>query len=230
MRRFPNLTDCKHLTFVAQYLKVKKKLLFATLGISISYLLPAQTNIGFKAGYNYSTARVFVKNLKQKTDYMSGYSFGIMFKAPFEGVLHFSPYAAYNRRGYIYFPDSAGLKKIENTIHYIDIAPGVSFDFPTNNNSTFIVGFSPVFGFAISGREKNIFSNDSVTEKKMILNFSNYGVYDIGITANIAYRYGKKFLLEASYYYSFANIENNDLNKRNIQNRMFNISLGYYVK
>ena len=66
-----------------------------------------------------------------------------MFKAPFDGVLHFSPFIAYNRRGYKYLTSTGNIEEIENTIHYVDIAPGVSFDFSVQSNAAFIVGFSP---------------------------------------------------------------------------------------
>ena len=143
-----------------------KNIFFLSISILTSDILQAQTKIGFKAGYNYTTARVFVKNIKQNNQYKSGYGFGIMFKAPFEGVVHFSPYIAYNRKGYKYLPASGNIKEIENTIHYIDIAPGLSFDFPVQGNAAFIIGFGPVLGLAISGKEKNIFTNGTNTTKK----------------------------------------------------------------
>ncbi len=207
-----------------------KNILFISVCIFTINILQAQTNIGFKAGYNYATARVYVENTKQTNQYKSGYGFGIMFKAPFEGVLHFSPYIAYSRRGYKYSPATGNIKEIENTIHYIDIAPGVSFDFPVQSNATFVVGFSPVLGLAISGKEKNIFSNDSAVIKNMRFNFYSYGLVDIGFNGSAGYRFNNKFLIEASCLYGVANIENNNLLKRSISNRMFNFSLGYYFK
>lgn len=207
-----------------------KNTFFIAIFILTASILQAQTNIGFKAGYNYTTARVYIKSVKQNNQYKSGYGFGIMFKAPFDGVLHFSPYMAYNRRGYKYLPASGNIKEIENTIHYIDVAPGVSFDFPLKGSATFIIGFSPVAGFAISGKEKNIFSNDSAAIKSMTFNFYNYGLFDIAFNGSAGYRFNNKFLIEISCLYGVANIENNVVIKRKISNLMLNFSLGYYFK
>lgn len=207
-----------------------KKIFFISIYIITANILQAQTNIGLKAGYNYSTARVYTKSIKQSNHYKSGYSFGIMFKAPFDGVLHFSPCISYNRRGYEYLPSAGNVQEIQNTIHYIDIAPGISFDFPTQSSAAFILGFSPVLSFAISGEEKNFFQNDSVVTKKMIFNFTNYGLIDIGFNGSIGYRFNRKFLIEASCFLGAANIENNVVRKRKINNRMFNFSMGYYFK
>jgi hypothetical protein len=206
-----------------------KNFFFISICIFIVNILKAQTNIGFKAGYNYTTARVYVESSKQNSQYKSGYGFGIMFKAPFDGVLHFSPYMAYNRKGYKYFP-AGDIKEIENTIHYIDIAPGVSFDFPLQQNKVFVVGFSPVLSFAISGKEKNQLPNSSVVTKNMKFNFSNYSLVDIGFNGSIGYRFNNKFLIESSCLYGVANIENNDFKNRKISNLMFNFSIGYYYK
>ena len=207
-----------------------KSIFLVSIPILTASILQAQTNIGIKAGYNYSTARIYTKNIKQTSQYKNGYSFGLMFKAPFDGALHFSPFVAYNRRGYKYLPSTGSIQEIENTIHYIDIAPGVSFDFPIQTNSAFILGISPVLGFAISGKEKNIFANDSTVTKKMIFNFTNYGLIDVGFNGSIGFRFVNKFLIEASCLLGAADIENNDSNKRRINNRMFNFSLGYYFK
>jgi Outer membrane protein beta-barrel domain len=206
-----------------------KKILTTAISYFILHTVSAQTNLGIKAGYNYSTARVIANGVKQKTQYISGYGAAIMFKTWFDGVLHFSPYIAYNRRGYSYSPDTGAIKQIENTIHYIDVVPILSFDFPINPSQSFIAGFGPVMGFAISGKEKITPVNGLTSEKKMVFSFADYGRYDVGLTANIGYRFNK-YLLEVSYLYSLTDLENNEAIKRDIRNRMFNMSVGYYFK
>ena len=189
----------------------------------------AQTNIGIKAGYNYSTALVKANGIKQKTHYMSGYGAAIMLKTWFDGVLHFSPYVAYNRIGYSYTPSSGSIKTIENTIQYIDVVPILSFDLPVKPGQTFIIGFGPVVGYALSGKEKNTSATGQVTESKMVFSFGDYGRYDAGINLNAGYRMNK-YLLEVSYRHSLTDLENNEDIIRNIRTRMFNISIGYYLK
>jgi len=206
-----------------------KKLFVAAFSIFTSYTISAQTNLGIKAGYNYSTAKVISNGVDQKTGYISGYGAAIMLKTWFDGVLHFSPYIAYNRRGYTYNPEGTAIKQIENTIHYIDVVPVLSFDFPVKSQQTFIVGFGPVVGFAITGKEKTTGLNGTVTTKNMAFGFGDYGRYDAGLTANTGYRINK-YLIEISYLYSLTDMENNEDIPRDIRSRMFNLSLGYYFR
>ena len=206
-----------------------KKLFTTAISLFILHTVSAQTNLGIKAGYNYSTARVLAKDVKQKSQYISGYGAGIMLKTWFDGVLHFSPYIAYNRRGYSYNPDTGPIKQIKNTIHYIDIVPMLSFDFPVNPTQSFIAAFGPVLGFAITGKEKTTYINRPATDKKMIFGFADYGRYDVGLTTNIAYRFNK-YLLEIGYLFSLTDLENNDNSVRDIRIRSINLSVGYYFK
>ena len=206
-----------------------KKIFITGISFFIWSSIYAQTNLGIKAGYNYSTAKVLVNGTDQKTSYVSGYGAAIMFKTWFDGVLHFSPYIAYNRRGHSYTPGGTDIKKIENIIHYIDVVPILSFDFPVTTQQTFIVGFGPVVGFALTGKEKTTAVNGTVTKKNMVFGFGDYGRYDAGLTANAGYRWNK-YLLEVSYLYSLTDMENNEDNPRDIRNRMINLSLGYYFR
>ena len=206
-----------------------KKIITTAISFLILQAVSAQINLGIKAGYNYSTARVIANSVKQKTQYIGGYGAAIIFKTWFDGVLHFSPYIAYNRRGYSYSPGTGAIKQIENTIHYIDVVPVLSFDFPIHSNQSFIAGFGPVVGFAIAGKEKTTPVNGLTTEKKMVFGFGDYGRYDVGLTTNIGYRFNK-YLLEVSYLYSLTDLENDEAIKRDIRNRMFSMSVGYYFK
>jgi hypothetical protein len=206
-----------------------KKFFTTTSLFFILHIISGQTNLGVKAGYNYSTATIMENGVKQKTGYVSGYGAAIMLKTWFDGVLHFSPYIAYNRIGYSYSPMGNHIKQIENTIHYIDVVPALSFDFPVGPARSFIAGFGPVIGFAISGKEKSTDENGISTEKKMVFSFGDYGRYDAGLTANIGYRFNK-YLLEISYRYSLTDMENNEDINRDIRTRMFNMSVGYYFR
>jgi hypothetical protein len=189
----------------------------------------AQTKIAVRGGFNYSTARITQYDIKKPGSYNGGYGLGILFKAPFDGLLHFSPYIAYNLRGYKYntqrSPDSA----FSNTISYIDIVPALSIDFPAGKNSFVLSGGFNV-SVAVAGTEK-ITSGNSSSSKKMKFDISSgYGLFDLGLNTSIGYHMEKIFV-EAGFNLGLADINNEyDKDGRNIRNRMFSFNVGYYFK
>ncbi len=196
------------------------------------------TKIAVKAGWNVSTARVHYVNeaksqdIKQPSSFKNGFGIAVLFKTHFDDVLHFSPTIGYNLRGYTYKPTYGDTSKYDNSIHYIDIIPALSADFPVGERkNTLVISAGPQLGFAISGTEK-ITSNGVITSKKMELDpgGSAYGLFDLGVSTGIAFHTPKIFV-EAGYQVGLANINNNyQSDYRNIRNRMLTLSFGYYLK
>jgi hypothetical protein len=218
-----------------------KQLIFACLSISLSTTILAQskpepreapashTKIAIKAGVNTSTARVYQNDEQLESKFVSGYGIAILFKSPFEGILHFSPTLGYNRRGYTYTPKSGTITEYTNTIHYFDMVPALSFDFPLGVNS-FVISAGPHISFAIAGTEKTISGTTSSTSKMNFDLSKDYGYIDMGLNGSIGFHM-KKFLLEAGFQLGLTNINNNvETDFRNIQNRMISLQLGYYFK
>lgn len=190
---------------------------------------PAQTKTAIKAGANISTARVYQEDQKLDTKFNPGYGIGILFKVPFEGVLHFSPWLAYNRRGYTYAPKTGNITQYKNTIHYIDIMPALSVDFPSGKNSL-VLSAGPHVSVAIAGTEKVSAGNTSSSSKMKFSTSANYGLIDLGMGGSIGYHL-KKFFVETSFQLGLANINNNvEADKRNIRNRMISLHAGYFLK
>ena len=200
--------------------------LFVLAFVLVSY---AQTKIAIKAGYNYSFARVYFNDIKQPSDSKNGYGIGILFKAPIEGVVHFSPYIAFNSRGFVIRPLADTFKKAEFSIQYIDFVPALSFDLPTGGNS-FDISVGPVFGFTSFGHQKVTNNNDVTTSKKLTFGYGSYGWIDIGLSGSLGYHM-KKVFFEAGYFLGLANINNDESNiPQNIRNRMVSLNIGYYIK
>ena len=58
----------------------------------------------------------------------------------------------------------------------------------------------------------------------------NYGFIDMGVGGSLGF-HTNKLLIEAGYQMGLANINNNVENDfRNIQNRMFSLQIGYFLK
>jgi hypothetical protein len=187
------------------------------------------TKIAIKAGANMSTARVFQYDEQLENEFIPGYGIAILFKTPFEGLLHFSPTLAYNRRGYIYTPKSGTITEYKNTIHYIDISPSLSVDLPVGKNF-FVISGGPHVSFAFSGTEDTT-SGNTTSSSKMNFDISkDYGFLEMGLNGSVGFHM-KKFLVEAGVQIGLTNINNNvETDFRNIQNRMFSFQIGYYLK
>jgi hypothetical protein len=162
-----------------------------------------------------------------KSGYKPGISLGIQFKSPFEGVLHFSPSIVYNMRS---FKTTYTSKVVENTIHYLDLIPALSVDFPAANENSFVITAGPVFGFTNFGSEKTTQGGTSI-KQKMKFGFGATSWVDLGVTGSIGF-HTKKVFAEALYFHGLANINNDEElhPSLSIQNRMFSLNIGYYFK
>ena len=207
-----------------------KKYIFAAALCFAAASTFAQTKIAIKGGYNYSTARVSVYEQAKPTGYNSGYGLGLLFKAPFDGYLHFSPYIMYNKRGFKYNQQSNPDSAYNSSLHYIDIVPALSIDFPTGKTSAFVVSAGFNLSVGIAGTEK-LTANGVTTSKKIKFDVSsNYGLFDLGLNTSIGYHFDK-FLVEAGYNLGLADINNQyDKDGRNMRNRMLSFSVGYYIR
>jgi hypothetical protein len=204
------------------------KLLTLTLAATALCLAAsAQTKIGIKAGPTFSTALVKVGGVKQSSSFKPGASVGVQFDVPFDGPLHFSPYAAYNMRASSTQYTSGA--KVQTTIHYLDLAPGVSVHLKSGTNNAFVIGFSPVIGITNFGNRKTTV-NGTTTSQKMTFGYEGTGWFDLGLTGSLGYQF-KKMFIQANYYHGLTNINNNsEFDGINIQNRMFSLQVGYFLK
>lgn len=207
-----------------------KKYILAIALCIVSVTAFAQTKVAIKGGYTYSTAKVSQYEIAKPSGYNSGYGLGVLFKAPFDGYLHFSPCIMYNRRGFNYKQQSTPDSAFSNTIHYLDIVPALSIDFPTGKQSAFVLSAGFNISVGIAGTEK-LTANGVTTSKKMNFDISsNYGLFDLGLNTSVGYHF-EKFLIEAGYNLGLADINNqHDKDGRNIRNRMLSFSIGYYFK
>lgn len=207
------------------------KFLFAVLLTCLSLSpISAQTRIAVKGGFNYSTARAYFNNKKQSVDFVPGANFGLQVKTMFDGPLHFSPYVAYSHRGYIINDAGNNGDKTKTSIHYVDLAPVLSLDLKTGAENTFVIGFGPTAGLALSGTEKTTVNGITTSSKMKFSTSKNYGLFDFGLHASLGYHF-KKMFVEVAWQHGLTSINNNEeLDKRNIRNRTLSLNLGYYFR
>lgn len=188
----------------------------------------AQTKIALKAGPTYSTSVVTVHGVKQSSSYKPGVGLGVQFDVPFDGPLHFSPYAAYNMRASTTQYAATGAK-VQTTLHYLDLAPGISVHLKAPQENAFVIGFSPVLGLTNFGNRKTTL-NGTTTSEKIKFGYEGIGWFDLGLTGSLGYHF-KKIFIQANYYHGLTNINNNEeFDGTNIKNRMFSLQLGYQLK
>jgi hypothetical protein len=201
-------------------------LLFATS----TYNLFSQTNKwAIRAGYNYTSAKATYAGEMQPVTAKSGFGIAVTTKMDFDGVLHFSPYVGYNMKGFIINPKTGGIKKEEYTIHYFDIAPLLSVDFPVGEN-TFAISGGPILGITNFGKQKITTTSNVTSAQKMTFGYGSYGWFDMSLIAGVSYHF-KKMFVETTYTAGLVNINNNEeLDGRNIRNRMLSLNIGYYFK
>ncbi len=204
-----------------------KKIIIAVAFVFVMMHAHAQTRIAVKAGPNFGTARVTLNTVKQNTSYKPGMGIAVQAKVPFDGPLHFSPSVGYNMRSFKTAYTNG--RTVENTIHYLTLAPNLSLNFPAGTDRHFVIGFGPVLGITNFGREKITF-NGSTTSRKMTFGYGDYGWFDLGLTGSIGIEF-KRIFVEAAYYHGLSNINNRaEDDGINIQNRTFGINLGYYFR
>lgn len=207
-----------------------KYLIAGMVALVFSSASVAQSKFAIQAGYNHNTARVHKGTEKQATGYVPGFNIGARFKTAFEPPLHFVGMLSYNLRGFTREAVNDSVSKIENHIHYIDIAPMLSFDIKAGGNNHFSITAGPVLGIAFSGKEKTT-KNGVTSTAPMVFSFTNnYGYANIGIHTGLSYHF-KKVFIEGSYHLGVSSINNEEeFDDTNIKNRGFALSLGYWLK
>ncbi len=210
-------------------LKLSMKLLLAAFAASLCcFNSTAQTKIGIKGGPTYSTAVVTVNGVKQSSSYKPGASLGVQFDVPFDGPLHFSPYAAYNMMASSTKYATTGAE-VQTTLHYLSLAPGVSVHLQAPQDNAFVIGFSPVLGLTSFGNRKTTIGGVTTSEKVQF-GFEGTGWFDLGFSGSLGYQF-KKLFIQAVYYHGLSSINNKEqYDATNIKNRMFSLQFGYFFK
>lgn len=200
------------------------------ISINCFFISFSQVRVAVRGGYNHSSAKVKYSAVDQPTGYKPGFNVGIQAKVPFEPPLYFSPFISYSLRGYTISPLSGTIQKSETSIHYIDVAPLLSYVIKTGNQNHFTISAGPLAGLAFSGKEK-ITEAGVTTSSNIKFNLSgSYGYYDLAIYSSVGYHFNRVFI-EAAYQHGITSINNEEeFDGRNIQHRLFSVNVGYYIK
>src|SRR5258705_7773400 len=153
-----------------------KLLYLATAVFLISVVSDAQVEFNFFAGPQITKASYKVNDTKQNTDFKIGFQAGIGMKVPFENKLYFAPSLFYSLKGYkvqlnkYTFPPDPDASDNDVTLHTVEIAPLLQFDF-SNKPGHFFISFGPSFDFQLYGKEKFNLLTGGTVKKDMKFGF-----------------------------------------------------------
>jgi hypothetical protein len=188
----------------------------------------AQVKLAVKGGWNYCTTRAVYANVKQPSGFTNGYGIGALLKMPFDGVLHFSPSVMVNKKGFIIKPSGTNTKE-QYSLVYVDLVPSLSVDFEKGDNS-FVISLGPDIAITNFGKLKITGNNGVTTSQNLKFGYGEIGWFDVGLNASVGYHM-KKIFVELGYTNGLASINNNEeIDQRNIRNRMLSLNIGYYFK
>lgn len=203
-------------------------------------ILPCQYSFGqvrlaVFGGPQMTSAKYKIKEEKQATEFKPGFQLGATLKVPFENQLFFAPAVYYSMKGYKVkldlpsFPPSELAINNETTLHTIEFAPLLHFDFSTQP-SHFFVKLGPAIDFNFSGKEKfdTIGGKDPV-ERSMKFSFSEYGRVTAQGILHIGYESSKGYMIFAHYAEGMGSLNNADNGPR-IKHRIAGISFGWYLR
>lgn len=177
-----------------------------------------------------TTAEARYAGIRQNESFRPGIHAAVQLETEFEGQLRFAPMIAYNQRGFVIKPLADSVSRVENRIHYADIAPLLRYELGARNSgSKFYLTAGPVMGLAFSGKETRTVNGLTESERMKFSLTGNYGFVDMSMYGGFGWK-TKKWFAEASYLYGLGNI-NNSVRRdgRNIQNRSLGIHIGYYL-
>jgi hypothetical protein len=226
MKAFAAISKTVHLLPITI---IMTKLIAALAAFIVINSTAAQVKLAVKSGYNLTTTRAVYAGVKQPSGYTGGYGIGALLKMPFDGVLHFSPSVMVNKKGFIIKPIAGTNKKEQYAITYVDLIPSLSADFEKGANA-FVISLGPAISFTNFGKLKTTDNIGVTSSQKIKFGYGNLGWFDIGLNASIGYHM-KKVFVELGYTNGLASINNNEeLDQRNIRNRMISLNIGYYFK
>ena len=210
------------------------KFLSLLTALAISFIANSQVELGIFAGPQATSAKYFVYNQKQKTEYKFGFQAGVTLKVPFEEKLFFAPAFFYSMKGYkvtftefVYPPDSFA-KDNNTTIHTVELAALLQFDFGKDPGHAFIKA-GPSLDFQLFGNEKyNLIAGGSV-DRDMKFSFSgDYGHFSANFLLQLGYETASGIFFFGQMTQGLTSINNQDGGPR-INHRAYGISLGKYL-
>jgi len=201
----------------------------------LSFKSNAQVQFACFAGGQATSARYLVNDSKQPAQYKPGTMGGVAVKVEFDNQLYFFPSVYYSLKGYKVklnnpaFPPSELAKSNDVTVHTIEVAPLLHFDF-NKKPAHFFVRFGPSVDYGYYGRESvGIVDSSgarSTVYRPMVFEFTEYGRFTAQANLHFGYETGKGLMMFAYYERGFGSMNNHDGGPK-IFHRIIGLSAGW---
>jgi hypothetical protein len=195
----------------------------------------AQVQFAFFAGGQGTSALYKVNEMKQPTQYKPGCMGGVAAKVEFDNQLYFFPAIYYSLKGYKVtlnnpaFPPTEFAKNNDVTVHTIEVAPLLHFDF-NKKPAHFFVRFGPSVDYAFNGTEKfdtvSVSGESASIKRPMVFAFTEYGRFTAQAHLHFGYETGKGLMVFAFYDRGFGSMNNHDGGPK-IFHRILGLSVGW---
>jgi hypothetical protein len=195
--------------------KRNSKILFLIGFICVAHISIAQTRFALFAGANATTSSYSVRGAKQTTDIKPGFILGASYKIEFEKNLYFSPAAFYSLKGYkvtlnqAAYPPGTEVIKNNVTVHSIEIAPLLQYDF-SSRPTHFFIKLGPCFEMQLYGKEKMLLISGATVSSRMKYGFAEYGRYSASALLQFGYQLNRNVFVQAYYAHGLSNLNNAD--------------------
>jgi hypothetical protein len=191
----------------------------------------AKAQLTVFAGPQMSSAKYSLSEVKQETEYKTGFMAGVGLKTVIEGPAYFTPLMYYSKKGYKVtfnrpgFPPDSAAKNNNTSINTIELAPLIQINLSKSANY-FFLRFGPSFDINISGHEGYDSTNNKRVERAMPFGFGEYGYVTAAANIQLGYQLKTGISIFAHYAHGIGNLNNAD-NGPVILHRIAGISVGW---
>ena len=214
---------------------MKNRVLILLLAFAIPFIVNSQVRTAVFGGGQLTSAKYLIEDREQSTHSKPGFMLGAGLKVPFENKLSFFPAVYYSLKGYKVdfnaqaFPPAKNALNNNTTIHSIEIAPLLQFDF-SKNPSHFFFRLGPSIDVVMSGKESfdtlNTMGARETVNREMKFSYINYGKISAALNGHIGYQAANRLMIFAHYAHGIGSMNNADYGPR-IVHRIYGISLGW---
>lgn len=195
----------------------------------------SQVKLAVFGGPQMTTAKYKIEEEKQPVKFKPGFQLGATLKVPFENQLFFAPTMYYSMKGYKVtlktpsFPPSELAINNETTLHTLELAPLLHFDFSTQP-SHFFVKLGPAIDINFSGKERfDTAGGKEPVERSMKFSFTEYGRVTAQGILHVGYESSKGYMIFAHVAEGMGSLNNADHGPR-IKHRIVGLSFGWYFQ
>ena len=188
---------------------------------------------GIFGGPQITSAKFKINGDELSKDYVAGLQLGLNMKVPFENNLYFSPALYYSHKGYKIRFNQPSLqpsllaKETRTSIHTIELAPLLQYDF-SKKPSHFFIRIGPAIDFAFFGWERYTqHDGKKVSEQMKFSTEHYYGPFTAQGVLHFGYESANGITVFAQFAEGMGSMSNTD-GGPTIKHRVAGLSLGWY--